>query len=349
MSVLCFDGFDEYTTENDLWDYGNWYDSLGTTFSNSTALRLGSSGKYARVTGRLTYKLPNDSFDGAIYMGAAIFISALPASDGRIVSFDRTFSANIANEHASIGVTTTGELYVNDQAGVQTLTGTSIVVDTWYSLEVKFVRGAAGTIDIKLDGTLIYSFSGDTENGVDLTNSYINFISTGYVPVSTTSEIEPLLVDDFYCFDALGTLSNTWGGNLFVESLPLASDSSVAFTPLSGTNFSNIDEGLINDGDTTYVESTTIGHRDLYANSAPTQPVLSVKGVKVFSASKSADAGAINLKIGVKAGADEAQSAANAVTASYANYEQYFDSKDGGTTEFVTADLDALLTVIEVG
>ena len=347
MAALVFDGFDEYSTENDLWDYGDWQDSLGTTFASTVALREGASGKYARVTGRLSYKLPNDTFDGVIYMGAALYFDALPAADSRFISFGRTFNADAANEHASVGIRTTGEIYIQDEAGATTNTGTSVVAGQWYSINIRYLRDPAGSLEIRLDKVHVYTFAGDTENSADLTSSWIHFISTGYVPSSTTDENEALLVDDFYVFDATSSFSNTWGGNLFVETLTPTVESSAQFVPLSGTNTSNIDDGLVNDADVTYVETGTVGNRDVYTLANPLINIGTVYSVKTAVSARKTDVNAISMKIGVKAGTDEALSAAIAATDSFVTTVNYADTKDGGTTAFSASDIDSLESIIE--
>jgi hypothetical protein len=122
---------------------------------------------------------------------------------------------------------------------------TKIVDDNIHHLEIKvYSHASLGSVQIKKDGELIIDISNLNTGGSLLNKLYFGTCS------KTTHYIDNIFVaDDFQ-------------GEIYSELLQPASDDTVEFTPLSGTdNYAMIQS---DDGDTSYVESNTPGHKDLY-------------------------------------------------------------------------------------
>lgn len=126
----------------------------------------------------------------------------------------------------------------------QIATDTDKIGSDFHHIEIKvFSDASAGTVEIKIDGSSVYSGTGLNTGGQDITNIYFGRAGCYYSGV--------FIADD-------------WVGQLRPMLLKPASDDSVQLTPSAGSdNYAMVDENA-QDGDTTYVESDTVGHKDLY-------------------------------------------------------------------------------------
>lgn len=145
-------------------------------------------------------------------------------------------------------------------------------------LEVKcFSDASAGTVEIKIDGVSVSAQTGLNTGGEDITA-----ISWGCTYASTAR-----LTNLFAATD--------WAGALKSALLKPSSDDSVQFTPNSGAdNFSRINQSA-SDADTTYVASSTVGHKDTYGYEDLASGLVPVAAMLVTMARKD-DAGARSLK-----------------------------------------------------
>lgn len=81
--------------------------------------------------------------------------------------------------------------------------------------------------------------------------------------------------------DDTGDVNNDFLGDCHIEgSLPDGAGDSTQWTPSSGNNYQAVDE-TAPDGDSTYIESETAGHKDLYSHSDLTRITGSIVGVQV--------------------------------------------------------------------
>ena len=153
----------------------------------------------------------------------------------------------------------------------------------WQYWEVKFFSHATtGTCIIKINGTEVFNFTGDTLSNT--APKYIDFASNG------NADSNALEIDDFYCCDSAGSDFNDFLGPIRVETLYPDGDIESDFTTSSGT--SHFD--LVNDAsDATYVESLNINDQDLYDYAPLTGiDIRAITGIKVESIISTPDSGA---------------------------------------------------------
>lgn len=125
-------------------------------------------------------------------------------------------------------------------------TSNTFVPSTITHVEVKvFSDGSAGTVAMKINDVQIFSESSLNTNGADITA--IGFGS----PNNSSYRDNIYIADDFQ-------------GELISVFCKPSADDSVQFTPSTGSdNYALVDD-TGQDGDTTYVESSTVGHKDIY-------------------------------------------------------------------------------------
>ncbi len=143
-----------------------------------------------------------------------------------------------------------------------------------------------GEVHIKINGELVIS-----ETGLNTGDSNIGNIHFGSCQTSNVYYDNIFIADD-------------WQGELISYLRKPESDESVQFTPNAGSdNYSRVNQD-VQDGDTTYVSSNTLGHTDIYGVEDMPSGV-TVKAVAVGVVARKDDAGDRALELIAKKGMDE--------------------------------------------
>lgn len=169
---------------------------------------------------------------------------------------------------------------------------------TWHhiGLDVK-IAATGGWVYLYLDGTLILSFDGDTNDGA----ASFNKVTIGS-PIASNTWVAPLYYDDIY-------VDNTSGESVpapvpdyrFLYVTPNGNGYTSQWDGNDGNSTDNylLVDDIPHDSDTTYVESVISGETDSYTMTNPTIPtgwevsaVIAVAVVKKLNAG-----GALNLKL----------------------------------------------------
>ena len=154
----------------------------------------------------------------------------------------------------------------------------TVVTTSLTHIEVKvFSDATSGTFQVKVDGALVLDGSSLDTNGSDIQEIQIGSVVTG-----------PYFDNIFVADD--------WVGELKSVLLQPTSDDAVQFTPSAGAdNYAMVDD-TAQDGDTTYVESGTNGHKDRYGFS-DLDVGLDPKVLTVVGVARKTDVGAVSLKL----------------------------------------------------
>ena len=223
------------------------------------------------------------------------------------------------------GTTELGNLRLNTITGlVQAYTSTGTLVATgthpisannWYLIEVHVKIGDSpdGIIQVKIDGVLDIDFSGDTKPGTDAdVNGF------GWVP--GPSHI--MWIDDLALNDVAGGVDDSWCGDGRIIRLSANGNGDASdFDGSDGNQVDNyllVDE-IISDGDTTYVQSSTLDERDLYNLSASGLVATQDEILRVYGEVRARDTGSAGNLIAmvVKTGGTEYASADVALPSAY--------------------------------
>ena len=194
---------------------------------------------------------------------------------------------------------TTGELEVyNGDGTLLASSGYTISPYVWYYIEFKVtINNTTGSFELKVLGVSQASGTNvDTQNTANATADRIQFEYHG-----TGSSIN-FWWDDIYICDGAGALNNDFLGDCRVDALtPTADTAQADFTPQGGgANYVEVDE-IVPDDDTTYVYSSTVGHRDLYTMAD--MPVSgAVFGLQLAWRARKADAGSRSARRVLKSG-----------------------------------------------
>jgi hypothetical protein len=259
MPVTDFDGFDLYPDLNaPLGLFGRWLGGLHPAtggISAANAGRFGGRSVGAGANGsNLFYRSVTNR--NQLSNGVAFRVSSMPAHALTAVVPIVLYSDANGTFTAGVGVHNNGVLgayrLTSSTAGV--VLGTSAInlvkANVWHYLEVELVLGDAnGRITVFLDGVMVLNLTNvDTNNGiVSIGRSYLSM-------QSSTCDF-----DDWYL-----TNDPTRLGERRVETIrPSADTAQKQFTADTGTvNFSRVNDAVADSA--TFVQSSTVGHTDLY-------------------------------------------------------------------------------------
>lgn len=179
-----------------------------------------------------------------------------------------------------------------------TLLGTSsiaLVQGVWTYVEAKVLLNAStGTVDMRFNNVSVLSLTG--QNTANVAGNTWNEARFGPVTQAdgfgdTSNGAKFWYIADFVLMDGSGATSNNFLGDVRVDAMePTTNGTTIGWTPLTGTNVSQINETLLDD-DTSYVSATSSTVTDIYKTG--TQPVsgATILGVQVNVTAKKVDAG----------------------------------------------------------
>lgn len=266
MALLFCDSFDGYDNANDFddkWDYvsditfASWLVAGGRWGGGAVSIGADFDVLYG-----VRKRFVSADAIGTIIVGGSFYMTTAPNASYPLMLFQDTLYVNaqlciVCNSDGTIRAIRGG------QGG--TVLGTSsspvVSINTWHHIEVKlYLHDSAGTIEIRVDGAVALSLTAqDTNNTSD---PYVGEVRLGTGCYKATNATR---WDDIVIMDTSGSYNNNFIGDCRIHSvLPDADGTTNNFTPLGGsTNYTEVDDLI--DQDTSYVYSTTSGHKDLYS------------------------------------------------------------------------------------
>ena len=288
MALLFFTGFENLTSR-----LTGLFNDINSDY-NSVAGRHGGVAIYQNGWSGVRYlDMPINVIPGSstVIVGYAIY---LPASDTSERMCEVTLTCAAGGNCFHIKRETTAPagmtFAVYDSASVK-ITGSEFTVpstETWVYIEAKaFCHSSAGTIEVRVDGTTVWSGSG------------LSILANGGLPdVFKLGTFKNGRYDDFYFCDDTGAEHNDFLGPVKITGhLPIA-DIATGFTPTGGsTHYTEVDETTFDTN--TYVSATTgTGITDTFT----VQPISLTGGeqiaaVRVNAIAKTTSAGAAPLSL----------------------------------------------------
>jgi hypothetical protein len=342
MSLLLIDGFEDLTS---------WVLTGGVTSAsggrNGNMLQSSTNNNYVKR------KVAASEEHATWCCGMAIkIISGPDTGDASILIFS---SDDGAVNHASLVLNTSRILkFVRGSASSGTSLAsysTPLVIGQWYYLEMKvFMHDTTGTYEVKVNNTTQMVGTGaDTKNAG--TKTVFDTLKIGSIDVTSGSFLSAGF-DDLYLLSGAGTApQNDFLGDLAVETLyPDGMD----VTTWTGSDGNAVDNYLLIDEagtpvDTDYVQSSTVGAREMYTVQPLVRTTGTVPGVMVQCRANKSDSGPRGLKVVAKeSGGTIRSSADNALTTTFTDYPLPLEKKNDNSA-WTVADVNALNIGVEVG
>lgn len=300
MALVFVDSFDHYDTANVA---QKWSATSGTNVIEAG----GRSGKRLRSSGNAATVWLNVADRSTYVMGCGFSMTSFGGSSGFYIA---RFAEGNAH-HVDLRVDAAGHLFVTRNGAVLGAAGSSTLsANTWYFIEFKAtIHDSAGAVTVRLNGVDEIVLTGqDTRNA---NTGVINRLIVGHGDNSSATWF-----DDLYIVDTTGTSNNDFLGDVRVEALfPDGAGNSTQFTPDSGSNYARVNESAPDD-DTSYVGSSTVGHKDTYAMGAMGAST-SIKGTQQVIYARKTDAGSRVGRTVIRSGGTDYEGADIALTDTY--------------------------------
>jgi len=285
MANLFFTGFNGSTVVTDFMDTTGFGGIISSTYGRHGN---GLGGVYFESGFRFLKSLPSAN-TGVVVVGMEAHVTLFSNERPWLTAMD---SGGTTHGEISIDENGTLRLYRGTYAG--TLLATSAVGvmpnDTWKTVEWRIqVDDTTGVSEVRVDNVVVMTFSGDTRNGGTANVSKFQWDYNNYLQT---------WLDNLYINDDTGAAPhNTYYGGVRVDRVETAANSSVQFRPTGGgsNNETMIDDGETGTDATTYNQSITAGHRDLFTLSAPSG-VGTILGVQVAAMARKLDTGTRTLR-----------------------------------------------------
>jgi len=323
MAVLGFWSFDFTDPANEGW--------VGI-LSRQTTARTGA--RSMGVGGNLVLS-PSVGNKSTLYAGVAYQQPSL--GTGRVMGFYDTGSDQITvtrETDGSLAVrrgSNSGTILAQSAAGVLNTAG------IWVHLQLKVVfHGSTGTVELRKEGATIASGSG------------LNTSATGNARGTNLWLAGPAGTNTAYC-DDVWIDDAAWLGDCKIECLTASANGNTNnFTPSTGSNYQNVDDGVSDDGDSTYNSSNTTNDVDLYAMGNLASTVGNIKGAKFSYVSRKDDAGSRSLAGVVRSAGTDYVQATQAQSTTKAVYTDYLLTDPATSTAWTITTINAVESGIKL-
>lgn len=312
MAGLVFiDGFDDAANATDLGLKGWTVSGSMTVTSLTGASTRFTHGRAVRLTPSLAGDImsrPLPTAKNRVVLGAAVKLDALPSGNQDFI----LFVSSLGTVQTKLQVTSGGSVVLLRGTTTVATSGGALSAGVWNYLEIDcYIDATAGWLKLRVNESDFVTFSGNTKNDGS-SGTILTIRLRGLASTATTS------YDDLYLFDAEGAGGDQYLGDSRVLTLAPSADSSPSqWTPDTGTDhYSRVSEAT-QDGDTSYVQTATAGHVDLYAlGNLPVTPT-AVHAVQAATTAKVMDAATRTFRNRIKSSATTANGASVTMTASY--------------------------------
>lgn len=314
MAIIFSDGFDSNNPY-----YSGKYDTYDGTIPTTPTGRTGNAAQY-----RLGYATKNLSTNySTLVIGFAYKVVNLGDT--------KTILKLIDGSTNQVYLATNSSNQIEVRQGNDTLLGTSTstISDTnWTYIELKVVINNSGSFDLRINGYSESSGSTDTQNTA---NSYANKVALG-----NDSSFNDLF-DDYYID------STEFLGTVKIYTINPSADSSVAWTPNTGSNYQCVSDSPYQDGDTTYVSATNINIKDLYDLENLNLSSGVIKGIVHNFTGKKTDLNPTNIQPIIKTNGSEYTATSQSMTTSYLNYQAVWETNPNTGLSWTYNEIDSLI------
>lgn len=312
MTLQFVDSFDHYATADVSQKYSD-HNSSGMSISagngrrSTKSLRLGQSGSsVTRV----------HSSHATWIVGFAFRFAALPGSYLAFLSFQ-----DASTLHVDIRLGSDGTLRATRNGTTLATSSNALSANTFYYIETKVtIDDSAGVVEVRVNGSStgwINITGQDTRNAA---NATANLIKINGIGISNVD------VDDLYICDGAGSVNNSFLGDVRVDCyLPDGNGNSSQLVGSDGNSTDNyllVDEASQN-GDTDYVQSSTVNNKDTYTFADMSHTPTSIFGTQLNMIAKKDDSGTRSIASVVRSGGSDYDGDTQALSAaSYVDYRQ---------------------------
>lgn len=341
MSLKFCDSFDHYAGAG----IGFKWTQAGGTFSLTTAGgRNGTNGMHitANAAGYGFVRKVFSASQATMIAGVSWTIG--DTTSGPIIGFD---DMSAGGEQLSVQFNPSTNKLSVVRNGTALATGTTVLASAVpYYIELKAtIDSAAGSYTLKINEVQELTAAGVNTRGVGTNNSADSVRLGGGLGFSIFgggSFFNAGYFDDFYCCDGSGAVNIDFLGDVRVQCLfPNGAGATTGWTPLSGANYTNVDDTAADD-DTTYVSTGAAGTIDTYAMTDLAATTGTVKGVQTVIDARKDDSGTRTIAPVLHIGATDYVGTNQNIMTSYSLFIQEYDVSPATAAAFTVAEVNAL-------
>lgn len=287
MALLFFDGFQDA----DLMTKPEW----NVAWPTAGVGRDGSTSGSAAMTSGTRYMTLPGSGAATCVAGIAVKLPSLAATNFSVLQF----CSSAGTIQLALDINASGLIDVHRTSASGTIIGTSsghtpVGAGEWHYYEMKatLTTATTSTVTVRLDGVTVLTITGVATSSVTGNVTNVQIVITG----AATPNFDDMYVCDTTDGTATdGRANSDFLGDVRVQTLlPSAAGDSTGWTPLSGANYTNVDEVPANSTD--YVSSSVSTTRDLYTLADLTGLVSTVYAVREHLYASKSDAGSVTIK-----------------------------------------------------
>ena len=235
----------------------------------------------------------------------------------------------------ALRLNSSGKLSLYDQGGSLVATGSTVLsADTWYSIELQVGTGASATVTVRVNGST--EITSATVNTTTANNAFGRF---GKVLNQGSNSVD-------YFYDDIVLATGDWIGKAKV--LRLDPDGNGNYTAWTN-DYQSVDDSVAlggNDGDTTYVSTSTNGNKESLSCEACGLSSVDILAVKVFGVWRYSGSSAA-ARLGLRSGSTDSPGSTQALgTYSFLNQLIYTTDPSTGSA-WTVSGVDAAEPYIE--
>ena len=350
MAFLFADGFDFYSYNNSNapqahWDTYYYYGNYPCNVSSNTAFGSGQSlTMMVNRTPRWQASWPSN--EGTLYLSVRLCCQDLQDTSKYLafILLDGTAAQMAVCFYADRSI----RVHSGDPSGPVLATyEDAFLINVWDSWQVKAVIDpSGGSVELRKNGVAAAAYVlGSVNTRAGSGNSTANGVSMGG-PNDGGYDVH-FLIDDLFICSGSGAAPNTWPGDMrALQQLPATASQAQFAAAGAASNWQSL---AGDDGDGSYVSSSTPGQQDIYTLSA-VPPTYAVVGVSYLVNWKKSDSGPRTAQFSVAAGgsADMLLITDAALSNSYAIYRSAFLAVDPAGAPWTPASASGALLGLKV-
>ena len=342
MALLFIDGFDHYDPQA-LDPFGDpWLARGKAAYLSPQATRI-----QGRRPSSYALRLPAGAGGGYVKNLEAGRTSLIVGAAVRVAPFENTGQEPVllgvrdstAQVAHLVKIGNDGRLRLYRRGYGDQLISTSVATAAargWHYVELQVVQGTAnGTVKVRANGVLaIDLWSQDTvQNGGQLLTAFVGAVPGQDCPVTVD-------VDDLYIADTLGTINNTFLGDVRVDALKAQANGALNQWTVEGAASA---WQAVSDGDeTTALRAATAGLRQTFdVEALPAMTTPAIHGVQVTLLARKTDAGNGRVRGLVASGASTAVGPNIVLQEQLAWHTALFESNPNGNVQWTEGAFNA--------
>lgn len=328
MTLRFVDSFDHYATADIPQKYSSSANSPSISAGNGR--RSTASLRFTSSLATLTRVIDAQA---TWIVGFSFRVTSLPASDTVFLTF-----LDAGTNQCDLRLRADGTIRATRNGTALATSTNAISAGTTYYLETKLlVNNATGTFEVRVNGSSTNWIAITGQDTQNTANATANTVMLSGV-ISATD------MDDLYICDGAGSANNDFLGDVRVDCyMPSGNGNSSQLTGSDGNSTDNyllVDEASQN-GDTDYVQSSTVSQKDTYAYTDMSHTPTSIFGLQINMVAKKDDSGNRSICSVTRSGGSDTDGTTQALGTTYSDYRQISETDPNTAAAWTRTNLNS--------